>query len=74
MKHSILVNTPSWGDVYIASHEKSDVLEIFWRNELNSVQRQRAAAWLSEEGWYEYAAGFIMYDPGLFEAIQHQFM
>ena len=61
MKHSILVATPSWGVVYIASRSDTTVLELFWnRNRAPSLNERKAAvAWLSAEGWLAYASGAI---------------
>jgi hypothetical protein len=61
MKHSILVATPSWGDVYIAPRPGTGVLELFWKGNrvLNANEWKAAAAWLSAEGWFEYANGVI---------------
>jgi hypothetical protein len=61
MKHSILVATPSCGEVYIAPRSQTTVLELFWnRNGLPSAnERKAAAAWLNAEGWFAYAAGVI---------------
>ena len=70
MKRSIMVRTPSWGDVYIASRYDTTVLEIFWRNELKMEQRVKASEWLSQEGWYAYCNGMIEMRPNLFQEIQ----
>ena len=61
MKHSILVATPSWGDVYIASRSDAIVLELFWTGNpvLSANERKAALAWLSAEGWFAYATGVI---------------
>ena len=61
MKHSILVATPSWGDVYIASSSGTSVLLLFWRGNrvLSPNERKAASAWLSAEGWFAYASGVI---------------
>jgi len=61
MKHSILVATPSWGDVYIASRSDTTVLQLFWNGNrvLSANQRKAALAWLSAEGWFAYANGVI---------------
>jgi hypothetical protein len=61
MKHSILVATPSWGDVYIASRSDTTVLELSWNGNrvLSANQRKAALAWLSAEGWFAYANGVI---------------
>ena len=63
-KRSILVATPSWGDVYIASRSDTTVLELFWNgNRVPSAnERKAASAWLSAEGWFAYARGVIS-DP-----------
>ena len=54
MKHSILVATPSWGDVYIASRSDTTVLELFWNGNrvLGANERKAVLAWLSAEGWF----------------------
>ena len=70
MKRSIMVQTPSWGEVYIASEYESDVLHLFWRNNLNPEQRMRASEWLSKEGWFQYCNGVIEMNPDLFQEIQ----
>jgi hypothetical protein len=61
MKRSILVATPSWGIVYIASRSDTTVLELFWnRSRAPSFNERKAAvAWLSAEGWLAYASGAI---------------
>lgn len=61
MKHSILVATPSWGDVHIAPRSDTAVLELFWMGNrvLSANERKAAAAWLSAEGWFAYASGVI---------------
>jgi hypothetical protein len=61
MKHSILVATPSWGDVYIAPRSDNIVLELFWigNRVLSADERKAASAWLSAEGWFAYANGLI---------------
>jgi hypothetical protein len=61
MKHSILVETPSWGAVYIVPRSDTTVLELFWnRNRvLSANERKAASAWLSAEGWFAYASGAI---------------
>jgi hypothetical protein len=61
MKHSILVATPAWGDVYIVSRFDTTVLELFWvGNSFPSAhERKAASAWLSAEGWFAYANGVI---------------
>jgi len=61
MNHSILVATPSWGDVYIASRSDTTVLQLFWNGNrvLSANQRKAALAWLSAEGWFAYANGVI---------------
>ncbi|HEV3064015.1 MAG TPA: hypothetical protein VGX93_01680 [Chthoniobacterales bacterium] len=61
MKHSILVATPSCGDVYIAPRSDTNVLELFWnRNGVPSANERKAAvAWLDAEGWLAYASGVI---------------
>ncbi len=61
MKHSILVATPSWGDVYIASRSDTTVLELFWNGNrvLGANERKAVLAWLSAEGWFAYANGVI---------------
>jgi hypothetical protein len=61
MKHSILVATPSWGDVYIVSRSDTTVLELFWNGNrvLSANERKAASAWLSAEGWFAYANGVI---------------
>jgi len=61
MKHSILVATPSWGDVYIASRSDTTVLHLFWKGNrvLSANERKAALAWLSAEGWFAYANGVI---------------
>jgi hypothetical protein len=61
MKHSILVATPSWGEVYIASRSDTTVLELFWMGTrvLSANERKAALAWLSAEGWFAYANGVI---------------
>jgi hypothetical protein len=61
MKHSILVATPAWGDVYIASRSDTTVLELFWMGNrvLSANERKAASAWLSAEGWFAYANGVI---------------
>jgi hypothetical protein len=61
MKHSILVATPSWGDVYITSRSNTIILELFWKGNrvLSANERKAALAWLSAEGWYAYANGII---------------
>jgi hypothetical protein len=61
MNHSILVATPSWGDVYIASRSDATVLELFWNGNrvLSANERKAASAWLSAEGWFAYANGVI---------------
>jgi hypothetical protein len=60
-KRSVLVATPSWGDVYIASRSDTTVLELFWNgNGVPSAnERKAASAWLSAEGWFDYARGAI---------------
>ena len=60
-KRSVLVATPSWGDVYIASRSDTTVLELFWNGNrvLSANQRKAALAWLSAEGWFAYANGVI---------------
>jgi hypothetical protein len=60
-KRSILVATPSWGDVYIASRSDTTVLELFWNgNRVPSANELKAAsAWLRAEGWFDYARGAI---------------
>jgi len=62
MKHSILVATPSWGDVYIAFRSDTTVLELFWNGNrvLSANQRKAALAWLSAEGWFAYAMVFLL--------------
>jgi hypothetical protein len=61
MKRSILVATPSWGDVYIASRPDTTVLELIWNKNgvIGANERKAAAAWLSAEGWFAYANGII---------------
>ena len=61
MKHSILVATPCWGDVYIASRSDTPVLELFWKKNrvLSADERKAASAWLSAEGWFACANGVI---------------
>jgi hypothetical protein len=61
IKHSILVATPAWGNVYIAARSDTPVLELFWSgNGLPGAnERKAAAAWLSAEGWFAYASGVI---------------
>jgi hypothetical protein len=61
IKHTILVATPSWGDVYIASTSGTTVLELFWtgRRVLSANERNAALAWLRAEGWFAYACGAI---------------
>lgn len=61
VKHSILVATPSWGDMYIASSSGTSVLLLFWNGNrvLSSNERKAAWAWLSAEGWFAYASGAI---------------
>ena len=61
MKHTILVATPSWGDVYIASRSDTTVLLLFWKGDrvLSLNERKAASAWLSAEGWFAYASGII---------------
>jgi hypothetical protein len=61
MKHSILVTTPSWGDVYITSRSDTTVLELFWNGNrvLSANEHKAASAWLSAEGWFAYASGLI---------------
>jgi hypothetical protein len=61
MKHSILVATPSWGDVYIASRSGTTVLLLFRKGNrvLSPNEREAASAWLSAEGWFAYASGVI---------------
>ena len=60
-KRSILVATPSWGDVYIASRSGTTVLELFWTGSciLSANERKAALAWLRAEGWFAYARGTI---------------
>jgi hypothetical protein len=60
-KRSLLVATPSWGDVYIASRSDSTVLELFWTGDrvLSTNERKAATAWLRAEGWFAYASGVI---------------
>ena len=60
-KRSLLVATPSWGDVYIASRSDSTVLELFWTGDrvLSADERKAATAWLKAEGWFAYASGVI---------------
>ncbi len=64
--------TPNCGAVYIAALVDSPALECFWRNELNSDQRQAAGNWLSSEGWFQYANGVLELDQGLFDRIQEE--
>jgi hypothetical protein len=61
MKHTILVATPSWGDVYIASRSDTTLLLLFWEGNrvLSLNERKAASAWLSAEGWFAYASGII---------------
>jgi hypothetical protein len=61
MNHSILVATPSWGNVYIASRSDTVALELFWigKSVLSPNERKAASAWLSAEGWFAYANGVI---------------
>jgi hypothetical protein len=61
IKRSILVATPAWGDVYIASKSDTTVSEPFWLGNrvLNADERKAASAWLSAEGWFAYANGLI---------------
>jgi hypothetical protein len=61
MKRSILVSTPSWGNVYIASRSDTPVLELFWNGNrvLSANERKAASAWLNAEGWFAYANGLI---------------
>jgi hypothetical protein len=61
MKHSILVATPSWGDVYIKSISGTTVLLLCWKRNrvLSPDERKAASAWLSAEGWFAYACGVI---------------
>ena len=61
MKHTILVATPSWGDVYIASRSDTTLLLLFWKGNrvLSLNERKAASAWLSAEGWFAYASGII---------------
>jgi hypothetical protein len=61
MKHTILVATPSWGGVYIASRSGTTVLELFWTGSriLSANERKAALAWLRAEGWFAYARGAI---------------
>lgn len=61
IKRSILVATPSWGDVFIASRADTTVLELFWNANrvLSANERKAASAWLSAEGWFAYANGAI---------------
>jgi hypothetical protein len=60
-KRSILVATPVWGDVYIASRSGTTVLELFWAGHrvLSADERKAASAWLRAEGWLAYASGVI---------------
>jgi hypothetical protein len=60
-KRSILVATPSWGDVYIASRSGTTVLELFWTGHRVPSANERKAAWewLRAEGWFAYASGVI---------------
>jgi hypothetical protein len=60
-KRSLLIATPSWGDVYIASRSDSTVLELFWTGDrvLSANERKAATAWLKAEGWFAYASGVI---------------
>jgi hypothetical protein len=60
-KRSILIATPSWGDVYIASRSGTTVLELFWAGHrvLNANERKAGSAWLRAEGWFAYASGVI---------------
>jgi hypothetical protein len=61
IKHSILVATPSWGNVYIAARSDTTVLELFWSSNYvpSANECKAAAAWLSAEGWFAYANGVI---------------
>jgi membrane protein DedA with SNARE-associated domain len=61
MKHSILVATPSWGDVYIAGRSGTTVLLLFWNGNrvLSPNELEAASAWLKAEGWFAYASGLI---------------
>ena len=61
MKHSILVRTPSWGDVYIASRSDNTLLLLFSKGNrvLSPNEHKAALAWLSAEGWFAYASGVI---------------
>jgi hypothetical protein len=61
MKHSIVVATPSWGDVYIAARSGTSVLLLFWKGDrvLSLNELEAASAWLSAEGWFAYASGVI---------------
>ena len=61
MKHSILVATPSCGEVYIVSRSDTIVLELFWNGNrvLSANERKAASGWLSAEGWFAYANGVI---------------
>jgi hypothetical protein len=61
IKHTILVATPSWGDVYIASRSDTTLLLLFWKGNrvLSLNERKAASAWLSAEGWFAYASGII---------------
>jgi hypothetical protein len=58
---SVLVATPSWGNVYIASKSGHTVLELFWTGHrvLSVNERKAALAWLRTEGWLAYASGVI---------------
>jgi hypothetical protein len=58
-KRSLLVATPSWGDVYIASGSATTILELFWTGHrvLSANERNAALAWLRAEGWFAYAGG-----------------
>ena len=61
MNRSVLVATPSWGDVYITSRSDTIILELFWKGNrvLSANERKAASAWLSAEGWFAYANGVI---------------
>ncbi len=73
MRQSITVKTPNCGSVYIFASPTSNVLECFWRDEVNSRQRAFAGNWLSLEGWFQCANGQIeLPDEGLFDRIQEE--
>jgi hypothetical protein len=49
MKHSILVATPSWGDVYIAFRSDTTVLELFWNgNRVLSANQRKSRVGMAE--------------------------